>query len=345
MAQVFISYSRKDVSFAEQLVVDLEKAGLEVWRDVSSLGGGARWRKEIETAIRTSPIFIVVLSPDAVESEWVEREFLFASNLRRKIVPVMCRPCELPLNYLDLNYIDMQDKNYQRGFTALLKALAVDSKTVPLPDKKEEKISFVLKKNYVMALVGLLVLVFAAWLISPWRAGKPEPTPTPTPTATSMPTSTLTPTEMATATEYPTSTQTILVVTSTEVSPTPSPSPTMTFTPTPENTASPSPEPKVDKMTAILQTNVLQGKSPLKVNFDARESYVQFASGDISRCGNGTFCSYVFTIYRDSKLMDKFINNNGTLSYTCGSRGEYFVTVYICRGNACNDDGVTVEVK
>jgi hypothetical protein len=43
--------------------------------------------------------------------------------------------------------------------------------------------------------------------------------------------------------------------------------------------------------------------------------------------------------------MDKFINNNGTLSYTCGSRGEYFVTVYICRGGACNDDGVTVEVK
>jgi hypothetical protein len=83
----------------------------------------------------------------------------------------------------------------------------------------------------------------------------------------------------------------------------------------------------------------------LKVNFDARESYVQFADGSISRCGNGTFCSYVFTIYRDSKLVDKFINNSGALSYTCGSRGEYFVTVYICRGNACNDDGITVEAK
>jgi hypothetical protein len=34
MAQVFISYSRKDISFVEQLVADLRNTGLDVWYDV-----------------------------------------------------------------------------------------------------------------------------------------------------------------------------------------------------------------------------------------------------------------------------------------------------------------------
>lgn len=128
MAQVFISYSRKDISFVEQLASDLKSAGLDVWYDVSSLGGGSRWRMEIEKAIRNGQFVIVVLSPDSIASEWVEREFLFASNLKKKIIPLMYRHCDLPLNYLDLNYIDVQGKKYQQEFPDLLNALAIDSK-------------------------------------------------------------------------------------------------------------------------------------------------------------------------------------------------------------------------
>src|SRR6185436_8672478 len=105
MAQVFISYSRKDLSFVDKLAADLKNAGVDVWYDVSGIGGGSRWRSEIENALRSSQYVIVVLSPDAVTSEWVEREILFSSNLKRKIIPLMYRLCELPLNYVNLNYI------------------------------------------------------------------------------------------------------------------------------------------------------------------------------------------------------------------------------------------------
>jgi hypothetical protein len=147
MAPIFISYSRKDTTFVEKLVKDLKNAGLDVWYDLSSIHGGTRWRIEIENAIRNSQFVIVVLSPDSADSEWVEREFLFASNLKRKIIPLMCRSCDLPLNYLDLNYIDMRREKYRQGFADLLKVLAVDPKPVPLSDTKVEKKAFVLKKN------------------------------------------------------------------------------------------------------------------------------------------------------------------------------------------------------
>ena len=334
MTQVFISYSRKDLSFVERLVTDLRNAGLDAWYDVSSLGGGSQWRIEIEKAIRNNQLFIAVLSPDSVASEWVEREFLFASNLKRKIVPVMCRSCDLSLEYLNLNYIDMRGKKYKQGFESLLKALAVEPESLPLPDTKIKRTSFGLKNKYAIAVVAaLLVLIFAVLLNSPLFESRAEPTPTMT--------ATLTPTQSATATKYSTSTPIVVVVTSTEVTP------TFTLTPTPENTAtaSPSPEPEIGTMMVVLQSSVDEGKAPLKVNFDARTSYVAFADGSSSGCGMNRFCSYDFTVYRDSRFVEKISNNTGTLSYTFPARGTYFVTVYVCRGQACEDDGVTVNVK
>ena len=126
MTRVFISYSRKDLAFVEQLTSDLREAGLDVWYDLSGLGGGARWRLEIEQAIRTSQYVIVVLSPDSVASEWVEREYLFSSRLRKNIVPILFRPCDdLPMYYLNVHYIDVQGSEYQQNFGVLLRALGV----------------------------------------------------------------------------------------------------------------------------------------------------------------------------------------------------------------------------
>ena len=124
MSQVFISYSRRDLSFVKSLVDDLKEAGYDVWYDLSELEGGSRWGKEIQNAIQNSQYIITVLSPDSVASEWVEREFLYASKLKLKIIPLFYRECELPLNYLNLNYIDVQGGNYRQNFNKILSALS-----------------------------------------------------------------------------------------------------------------------------------------------------------------------------------------------------------------------------
>jgi hypothetical protein len=340
MAQVFISYSRKDLSFVKRLVADLKNVGLDVWHDVSSLGGGSRWRIEIETAIRNSQFVVVVLSPDSITSEWVEREFLFASNLKRKIIPLMCRSCEMPLNYVDLNYIDLQGKKYTQNFDKLLRSLNSVPMPTAMPSTTVKKPFFTIKTlmSPTVALLLLLLaisilLIFgikAAFLVTPM---------TPVPTSTSIPPPT------STAYLIDTPVKTLVVVTSTEETSTISP--TFTFTPVSENTitVSPSLEPKTDKMTAILQASMLEGKAPLKVNFNARTSYAQFADGSIVACGATWLCDYTFTIYRDSKLVYTIKNNEGFLSYTFGGKGQYIVGVCVCRGEACNDDGVTINAR
>ena len=125
MTQVFVSYSRKDLDFVERLAEDLKAAGLEVWYDLSGLDGGTRWGREIQSAIQQSQFFIVVLSPNSVESDWVEKEFMYAYHLKRKIVPLLYQPCDPPIWFINLHFIDVRETNYERHFPIILKALGI----------------------------------------------------------------------------------------------------------------------------------------------------------------------------------------------------------------------------
>ena len=136
MTQVFISYSRKDLAFVERLAEDLQAAGLDVWYDLSGLDGGTRWGREIQNAIQQSQIFVVVLSPNSIDSEWVEKEFMYANSLKRKIIPLLYQPCETPMWFINLHFIDVQGTNYDRHFWIILKAMGVkpeDMKKVVQP--------------------------------------------------------------------------------------------------------------------------------------------------------------------------------------------------------------------
>ena len=72
MPDVFLSYSRKDVDYMHRLRDDLVGAGLDVWTDESGLEPGSRrWTSLIEEALEQAQCMVVVLSPDAKESQWV----------------------------------------------------------------------------------------------------------------------------------------------------------------------------------------------------------------------------------------------------------------------------------
>lgn len=125
MTQIFISYSRKDLTFVERLAADLKNSGLDAWYDLSNLEGGSRWHQAIEQAIKDSQSVLVVLSPEALASKWVEKEVLFAEELGKKIIPLYYRSCKPGMFYSNLNRIDAQDENYRNNFDKILRALNV----------------------------------------------------------------------------------------------------------------------------------------------------------------------------------------------------------------------------
>jgi hypothetical protein len=77
--RIFVSHSHTDNEFGLQLVQDLRRAlgGHEesVWYDASGgLHGGNQWWRTIVSEIKARPVFIVVVSPDAMASPWVNDE-------------------------------------------------------------------------------------------------------------------------------------------------------------------------------------------------------------------------------------------------------------------------------
>src|SRR5919106_2811412 len=124
MARIFISYSRKDIAFVRKLAGDLEKAGYDVWWDLTDLRGGDDWPRVIPAAIESSQYVIVVLSPNSALSDWVEKEYTQALSLRKKIIPILLKPTPVPFALNTVNYVNFTSGDYFDNLNNLLTALA-----------------------------------------------------------------------------------------------------------------------------------------------------------------------------------------------------------------------------
>src|SRR5437588_3538970 len=80
---IFISYSSKDKEKADQLSELLGSAGLSVWIDQSGLDVATSWSASIVDAINGCSAFIVLLSPNSIESHNVIKEVSLASEKRK----------------------------------------------------------------------------------------------------------------------------------------------------------------------------------------------------------------------------------------------------------------------
>lgn len=80
---VFISYSRSDVSWARKLEDALAREGLKVFLDEKRLQAGVNWEDALDNALLASRNVVVLWSDGAEQSNWVSREVETFRSLRR----------------------------------------------------------------------------------------------------------------------------------------------------------------------------------------------------------------------------------------------------------------------
>jgi TolB-like protein len=97
VADIFISYARKDEKWVARLAASLEKAGYSVWWD-RNLVSGTRYLKETEAQLRMAKATIVVWSKTSVESHWVADEATLARDLGR-LAPISIDGTMPPLGF------------------------------------------------------------------------------------------------------------------------------------------------------------------------------------------------------------------------------------------------------
>lgn len=123
----FLSYPRADSAFALHLAEELKQAGANVWLDQLEIRPGRRWDHEIEQALESCSVMLVILSPVAVNSSNVMNEVSFALDERKTVIPILQSDCRIPLQLRGLQYIDFR-ADHALGLKKLLGALTVEEK-------------------------------------------------------------------------------------------------------------------------------------------------------------------------------------------------------------------------
>lgn len=81
MSKVFISHSSQDDDFVRKLRASLADLGQQGWIDSRELRGGNLLWPQIQRAMEAASAYVVVVSPDALQSRWVGKELRYALDL------------------------------------------------------------------------------------------------------------------------------------------------------------------------------------------------------------------------------------------------------------------------
>jgi WD40 repeat protein len=125
--KIFISYSRKDMAFADRLDAALKGRNFEPLIDRTEIYAFEDWWARIQALIAQADTVIFVLSPNSVGSDVCEKEVAYASSLNKRFAPVVFRRVDdksVPRTLARLNFIFFDDDAlFEGSFDRLCEAL------------------------------------------------------------------------------------------------------------------------------------------------------------------------------------------------------------------------------
>jgi len=145
--KVFISYSNRNRDLVESLAKDLQPAlstisadpHNEVWFD-EQLVGGQDWWNTILGQLQTCDIFVFALSPNSIKSDACQRELRYATDLRKRILPIWITSDVSAIDLPELlesrqwiNYSKQDKAAFQDLITALRQLPPAQPPPDPLP--------------------------------------------------------------------------------------------------------------------------------------------------------------------------------------------------------------------
>jgi hypothetical protein len=90
-AKVFVSYSRKDLPFAQMLVAALVERGFDAFLDKTDIAPGEPWKERLAGLIAAADTVVFVVSPDSVASSVCSWELEESGRLSKRLIPIVAR--------------------------------------------------------------------------------------------------------------------------------------------------------------------------------------------------------------------------------------------------------------
>ncbi|HEY0050497.1 MAG TPA: toll/interleukin-1 receptor domain-containing protein [Pyrinomonadaceae bacterium] len=90
--KVFLSYAHKDIDLAKKIEAVLEGEGLQVWNAETEILPGDNFAEKISDALKASDAMVVLLTPESLNSKWIQWEIEYAlsnKSYNRRVIPVL----------------------------------------------------------------------------------------------------------------------------------------------------------------------------------------------------------------------------------------------------------------
>lgn len=116
MASVYISYNQRDREFVATVAERLKVQGHQLTLDVEALAAGQDWRRTLTDGLKNSEVFVVFLSQNSLDSQFVLSEIgaaraYAAESDRMLMIPVVIDDIRIPAVIQDLHAVVVPDRN------------------------------------------------------------------------------------------------------------------------------------------------------------------------------------------------------------------------------------------
>lgn len=165
---IFISYSRRELGFVDDIVDDLENEGYNVWLDYRALVPGIPWKEQIDKGLNDSDTVLLVVSKAALASEYVALEWRHFLETNKRVILLIFEAVDLPPELEKYEWVDFRS-NYKAGMAELFSQLKKPiQEEHPVPETGFKAPPIVWIAVILSAIVGLLSLAELWTLFIPW---------------------------------------------------------------------------------------------------------------------------------------------------------------------------------
>lgn len=165
---IFMSYSRRELGFVDDLVSKLEGENYDVWLDYRALIPGSPWNVQIDKGLQEADTVLLVVSKASIASDYVALEWQHFLKTNKRFILLIFEAVDLPKELEKFEWVDFRS-NYKAGLDELFSQLKQPiQEEHPVPETGFKAPWIVFLAVAVSAIVALISL-FEYWtLFIPW---------------------------------------------------------------------------------------------------------------------------------------------------------------------------------
>lgn len=161
--KIFISYSRRELGFVDDLVNKLEDK-YQVWLDYRALIPGVPWAEQIDKGLREADTVLLIVSKAALGSEFVALEWRHFLETSKRVILVIFEAVDLPTELEKYEWVDFRG-SYKAGLEELFSQLETPiEEEHPVPETGF-KAPFVVWGVIALSVLVAIISLGAFWTL------------------------------------------------------------------------------------------------------------------------------------------------------------------------------------